>query len=293
MEHKREVDLAGAVQNGAKLCGDLVEIRPVESGTPEVRSCDLVMKVGVKSRDWFRAYERAGIPYAYFDKGYSRQRDPKEWLEYWRLSVNGHQPIGYLKNAINDRYRADLVGLDFKPWRKGGRYVLVDGSSAKHYYFHSDEDANMDHLHEALHDVSSSIIQRICDKFPMFPIIYRPKPSYKKATRIEGYAGFEPIQWSRGKSPLDDLKLSHCVVTHGSNLCYDAALFGVPSIILGDGITQSISSTSLADVAKPYRATDEERRAWLNNAAWCQFRLREFANGIGWKTIRDMMVHCQ
>jgi hypothetical protein len=299
-EHKREVDLATAVRNGAKLNGDKVEIREVMSGTPEVEHCDLVMKVGVKSRDWFRAYQAAGIPYAYFDKGYIRDRAPDEWLEYWRLSVNGHQPLGYLTGANNTRHRADEMGLDFKPWRKGGRYVLLDGSSGKHYYFHADptefvgltKQALTDALAARLHEVSIGIIERIRAEFPQTPIIYRPKPSFKYAIRIDGEAGGEPIQWSRGKSPAADLKISRCVVTAGSNLCFDAVLDGVPSIVLGDGITKPISSTSVSEIGKPLQVSDEERRNWLNNAAWCQFRPREFANGLGWQTIREMMVHC-
>jgi hypothetical protein len=137
---RREGNLARAIQAGARKCGDSVEIREVpDTGQPEVIPCDMVLKIGVKSRNWFRAYNKAGIPYCYFDKGYIRTR-AMVWLEYWRLSVNGHQPLAYVKQAKHDAERATKLGLSFHPWRTGGDAILVDGSSGKHHYFHADRD---------------------------------------------------------------------------------------------------------------------------------------------------------
>ena len=134
----RETNLAKAIQNGARIHGDEVEIRAVpDDGQPVVEPCDIALKIGCKSRNWFRAYNRAGISYCYFDKGYIRTR-AMVWLEYWRLSVNGHQPLAYVKQSRHDSQRADKLKLSFEPWRTGGDAVLVDGSSGKHHYFHAD-----------------------------------------------------------------------------------------------------------------------------------------------------------
>lgn len=290
----RETNLARAVQEGAKLHGDEVEIREVpDDGQPEVLPCDLVLKIGVKSRNWFKSYNAAGIPYAYFDKGYIRTR-AVQWLEYWRVSVNGHQPLDYVQCAQHDRTRADKLELDFKPWRTGGECILVDGSSGKHHYFHADRDyaqSEMDQLHKDANDIAAGIVEKIkavSDR----KIIYRPKPSWKKATPIPG------TEYARGRPGVGnkdwkyDMARAHCCVTVGSNLCFDAALFGVPSIVLGHGIAGPISSRDLAYIENLYLAPDHARRQWLNNVAWTQFHaLDEFKNGMAWKVIKDM-VEC-
>lgn len=270
-EHKRERDLAIAVAMGAKACGDEVQILDVTSGEPEVRECDLVMKVGVKSRDWFKAYRQAGIGYCYFDKGYIRTRALVEWLDYWRMAVNGHQPTRYVEKSEHDRKRADAMDLELKPWQRDGNAIIVDGSSAKHYYFH-------DLGHPT--PIARALVEQLrgCGR----PIIYRPKPSWRDATPIEG------TEFSRDKDIRPDLRRAHVLITFGSNACFDAVLAGVPAIVLGDGIARPISSTSLDDLENPRRASEGERRQWLNNCAWCQFKLAEFRSGMGWRTIKAM-----
>lgn len=292
-EHKRERDLALAVAMGAKACGDEVQILDVTSGEPEVRECDLVMKVGVKSRDWFKAYRAAGISYCYFDKGYIRTRSLTEWLEYWRMSVNGHQPVGFIEKARYDCNRAVAMGLGLLPWQHQGKApIVVDGSSAKHWFFNSDEQiSGQEELDAFANAKCRTLVAEVRDATNR-PIIFRPKPSWPGARPIDG------TEWARKRPGVDDkdcafdLRRAHAVVTYGSNLCFDAVCFGVPAIILGDGIARPISSTSLREIENPRLATDAQRRQWLNNCAWCQFKLEEFRSGMGWKTTRTMMASC-
>lgn len=290
----RETNLARAIQRGAKLCGDSVEIREVpDDGQPEIVPCDLVLKIGVKSRNWFRAYNRAGIPYAYFDKGYIRTR-AVVWMEYWRVSVNGHQPLDYVKWAQHDRARADKMELDFDAWKIDGTHILLDGSSGKHHYFHADREYSKDQmgeLHSDAQAIAVDLVKQIKAKTKK-PIIYRPKPSWKLAKPIPGTEYARKRPGIGDKEWRYDMRRAHCCVTVGSNLCFDAALFGVPSIVLGHGIAGPISSTSLDDIEAPYLASSAERRQWLNNVAWTQFHaLDEFESGMAWRVIRDM-VEC-
>jgi hypothetical protein len=291
----RETNLAKAIQNGARLHGDEVEIRAVKDGAgPQVLDCDLVFKIGVKSRDWFRAYNAAGIPYCYFDKGYIRTR-ADEWLEYWRVSVNGHQPLSYVETASHDCKRADGMGLKFNPWKEPrGDAILVDGASGKHHFFHAPSDLKLDTKEElAAHatEVARRLIKRIRD-LTQRPIYYRPKPSWKEATPIP-----EADEYCRGragvpdKEPFHDIRRAHAVVTYSSNLCFDSVLDGVPSVVLGVGITRPISSSSLEDLERPRLASEDERRQWLNNVAWTQFKPREYHDGTAWPIIRKM-VEC-
>lgn len=288
----RETNLAKAIQNGARLCGDEVEIRTVDDLTPEVRDCDLMLGIGVKRRDWFRAYNAAGISYCYFDKGYIRKRAEKEWLLYWRASVNGHQPIGYVRQAKHDRGRADRMSLRLSPWREPrGDLLIVDGSSAKHAYFHAPSNISRKDVHEYADKISRDLVERI-RSVSQRSVVFRPKPSYRQAKPIEG------TEFARGRGAVHvkdfeyDFDRAHAVITYGSNLCFDAVLHGVPSIVLGHGIAGPISSTSLDDIEDPYLAPERDRQQWLNNVAHSQFKLEEFSSGEGWQVIRDMMASC-
>jgi hypothetical protein len=98
------------------------------------------------------------------------------------------------------------------------------------------------------------------------PIIYRPKPSFKDAQPIEG------TEFSTGDETINDaLWGAHALVTHGSNACFEAALLGVPSIVLGDAVAAPISSRSLDDDREPLRG---KREQWFANLAYHQFTER-------------------
>jgi hypothetical protein len=292
----RENDLAEAIKAGARAHDDQVEIREVtDSAGPVVEPCDLVLKIGVKSRNWFRAYNAAGIPYAYFDKGYIRKRAPVKWLEYWRVSVNGHQPLRYVESAKHDEARATSMGFELHEWRNPrGDCIVVDGSSGKHCYFHADRDflsgrEGKRQLDDYANAQAADLVRRVSEATDR-PIVYRPKPSWKGAKPIQG------TEYARGRAGVGikdfdyDIRRAHVVVTNGSNLCFDAVMDGVPSIVLGNGIAAPISSRSLSDIESPRLASHDERRQWLNNCAWCQFKLEEFRSGMGWQVIKDMVA---
>lgn len=278
----RETNLAQAIQSGAKACGDEVEIRTVpDDGEVEVIPCDLVCKIGVKSRFWFEAYRKAGIPWLYFDKGYIRERAPTQWLTYWRLSVNQHHPIAFMAEAKKDRTRADRMGFRFDKWRTDrGRHVIVDGGSAKNYAFNGLGDPD---------ERARALVKQLEALTPERPIIYRPKPSWKAARQIEG------TEFARGRAGVHvkdvkhDLERAHVVVSYSSAICYDAHRIGIPSIVLGGGPARPISSTSLDDIEHPRLASDQERQQWLNNLAWCQFEMPEYADGTAWRIVREMV----
>lgn len=276
-EHKRERVLADALVNGFSAHGDdcLQRIKGVASPDED---CDLACIVGVKNLAMFRAYRARGINVAYFDKGYIRElhrlpNGSEEWMEYWRVSVNHHQPVSFVAKAKRSFDRAQGAGMRLEPWREKGEAILVDGSSAKHYAFHDLGNPT---------EVASKIIDQLkgCGR----PIIYRPKPSWRDAKPIKG------TEYSTGKDFRPAFARSHVLVTYGSNLCYDAVLAGVPSIVLGEGIARPISSTSLDDIESPRLASHEERKQWLANVAWCQFSLEEYNSGLPVETIKEMLA---
>jgi hypothetical protein len=286
---ERETDLAKALQVGASVHGDEVEIRLADSAyDTKVVDCDLVCMAGVKSRYWFRDYEAAGIPWVYFDKGYTRERADDKWLTYWRLSVNSHHPIAFLAQARKSWDRAASMEFRYAPWRQDrGRHIIVDGGSEKNFKFNKivSEDATIADV-DAHCEGLVRHIRQLTDR----PVIYRPKPSSPNRTPIGGTEFAYKTRVGVHKKDVGyDLERAHVVVSYSSAICYDAHRIGVPSIVLGGGPARPISSTSLDDIENPRLATDQERKQWLANLAWCQFEMPEFRDGTAWLTLREML----
>ena len=285
----RETNLAEALQKGAGVHGDELEIRIASSAYPqmdELEPCDLICLCGVKSRYWFRAAEAMGIPWLYFDKGYIRERAPDQWLNYWRLSVNSHHPVRFLELARKDRARADMMEFRFSPWRESrGRHIIVDGGSEKNFKFNRivPEEATIADVDEHCH----RLIARIRELAPERPIIYRPKPSSPGRTPAPNTEfAYKTREGVHKKDVGYDLERAHVVVSYSSAIAYEAHRMGVPSIVLGPGPARPIMSTSLDDLEHPRLASHEERRQWINNLAWCQFTMPEYRNGVAWATSR-------
>jgi hypothetical protein len=268
--------LADAFVHGARALGDECIVRPLQ---PEVvvEDCDLACMVGVKSRETFWAHWNAKIHTLYFDKGYTRHSaaGPVKVWEYWRVSVDGHQPTLYFMDVPRPSDRFDKLGLTIKPWREPSKkgHIVIAGSSKKYHDFYG--------LSEPTR-FARQLVGELRDELgTKREIVYRPKPSWKEAVPLNG------TRYStRPRTIEDELQGAHCLITHGSNACFEAVLEGVPCIILGEAVAKPISSTSSAELENPRLATHEERAQWFFNLAYCQWKASEFFSGEAWENIR-------
>lgn len=263
----RERLLADAVLQGAAKHGhETAEFALGE--TPAPGEHDVVCMVGVKSRELFRAHQRAGTHILYADKGYCRGKGPgpvRGW-EYWRVSIDSHHPTARLNRELPD-YRWKRLGLEILPWRTTGDHILLAGSSAKYHDFYGLKNPTT-----FARDVVREI-RGITDR----PIVYRPKPSWSEAVEIK------KTSFSGGDQSIRDaLTDAWAVVTHGSNACFEAVIYGIPCIILGEGVAKPLSSTSIGDIERPRLASDDERARWANALSFFQYTAAEFASGEAW-----------
>lgn len=231
--------------------------------------------VGVKgnARGLVSFYSEPGRRFLFLDKGYVRVRGGSLGTLYWRWSANAHQPLHYFRrNSPPDRWNSLNVKIRTRKTR--GRYVLVAGSSQKCSLFHG--------LGGETEYVKNLV--RNIKKFTDRPVIYRPKPSWKEAVPVPGTV------FSHPKTKFTyELDRAHVVVTFGSNACFDAAVAGVPAVVLGNGITRPISSTSLADIESPRLSTADEVESLCRDVAYCQWSLKEIESGEAWDSVRHML----
>lgn len=274
-ESQREKILADAFLAGVERIGDEAILMAKTSKPDFSNGADVYCLVGVKSATWFRAARKAGRHTVTLDKGYFRHRGPHRTWEYWRVSVNGHHPIKYLRMAHHSSKRWDKIAkmraVSLLPWRANGSHILIAASSAKYHDFCG------------LPDPTTWTKETVAElrEYTDRPIIYRPKPSWQDAVPIKKTT-FSPPTQNLG----DVLENAWCLVTYGSNACFEAAMGGVPSIITGNGIAGPISSTMLSDVESPRLCSPGERLEWLYNVAWCMFTEAEMESGLAWAVIR-------
>lgn len=265
----RELDLAKAFAAGAKRYRHEVEIRSVDN--PLTLGVDLSCMAGVKSNNLWHFLGELGCRTMMFDKGYSRHRKGGTW-EYWRVSLGAHHPTE--TTLLQHKYpsdRFDSRGWVVEPWRKTGDHILIAGSSPKYHDFYrlGDPTKYAEKIIETLRTHTSRTL------------VYRPKPSWRDARHIDGSI------YSNSKQPLASvLDDCHAVITHGSNCCFEAALMGIPSIVLGDGVMKSISSTKLNQIESLYLC---DRGEVFNALAYHQWTLAEFSSGLAFDTIRKWL----
>lgn len=268
----REQELSRNFISGAKRHGWKCEVRPLSPEAPNLTGLDAIAMVGVKSKRLFDAAKRAGVIPIMLDKGYVRTRaeGSRVW-EFWRVAVDGHHPTRTLMLRKRSADRWNALHLQTQSWHRSGSHILIAGSSAKYHAFYDLPEPNAYY---------SQLVDDIRERTDR-PIVYRPKPSYRDAVPIEG------TRFSSDEETIADaLWGAHCLVTHGSNACFEAALLGVPSIILGDGVAAPISSRDLDMVE---RAPCGKREQWLANLAYCQWTEQEMREGTAWPIIEELI----
>lgn len=261
--------LAQTFTAGCRRHGMTTHVFPTADWAGQVdRKADVGVVVGVKDKSGpiFKAYRAAGKHAVFIDKGYTRIRGGPLKTLYWRVSINTFQPLAYFRCGRPDhRWRALNIPItEYRP----GSTVLFAGSSQKYCDWQGLGPAT------AYAERVLAEIRKYTDR----PVVYRPKPSWKDAVPVDGY-DYSPDS-DKFITRLDE---AHCLVTYGSNACFEALLNGVPSIVLGDGITRPVSSTTAADVEAPRMPNRDELYHLACDLSYCQWTLDEFANGTCWE----------
>ena len=274
----RESLLSLAFCHGVAKAGDQPDrVMTQDYEEPDVKT-DAAVVFGVKgfSKRIMDDHQTLGRAVIYMDKGYLPSRAPvsnrRSRAHYYKVSLGGFQPLGYLETCPPDRWHAfrDEYRIELKPWRDKGEHILWLGPSQKYCDFHGLGDA---------HKFSAKVISRLV-KNTHRPVIYRPKHSWRDAEPIPG------SKFSENLHLKDDLKDCFAVATHGSNSSVPAIIQGIPVFALGPAITRPIAETDLGDLWRIKCPTNEERESWLRSICYWQWTIAEMDQGLAWEHIR-------
>lgn len=260
--------ICDALMHGIRICGDGARHSMEEYyNGPTV---DVAAFYGLygKIREAFTHYRKPPRKAVYVDLGYWKRTEGGKLTGYHKIAVNSRHPTAYFQNRDYPSIRFKMMGVPIKPWNKTGRHILVAGMGAKAADVEGFKPTQWE-------EAAIREIRRYTDR----PIIYRPKPSWRNCTEIEGtiFSGKD----QRLEEVLEDC---HAVVSHHSNVCVDAILAGIPSFCW-HGVATPMSLRELALIESPIYPDGREQ--WAYNIAWTQWTPAEIKSGAAWRYLKD------
>jgi hypothetical protein len=202
-------------------------------------------------KDWI-ARKRT---FVYWDRGYLR-RVFATWLPrgteggYYRWHINAFQ-MTEIRDVPDDRWRALNLMHEVRPWRKGGRKIVVADTLPDYW--------NVRGLPENWSQKMAAYLRTRTDR----PIVVRQKESTV--------------------SLQDDLRDAHCLVAHGSIAAVEAVVMGCPVFVDKESAAALVGRVGFDDIENPVYP---ERQQWLNSLAYCQWNEAELCNGTLFRMLR-------
>ena len=283
--HNTRTHLLDALARGAEASGAVVETRDLfrEINNRVIRRADAHL---VYSRMYnfadkvINKCNYLGKPVLVIDSGYVRRG------EYYAVGLGGINYEADFKNSNSPADRFNALGVEIKPWREGGEYVLLCGQRAI--------DITLPCRPCKWAAVMRDVVRSVTD----LPILYRPYPSEPAA-----YARIGGALPSRG-SLEDDLAGAALLVTHTSNVVVQALLDGIPCVTTGKSVADRVVSIGLKPEPEPPlpawargkaalirhmqdapRHTLPDRTQFFHDLAYAQWTKDEMESGIPFRRL--------
>ena len=260
--------ICDAMATGIRRCGDSVRESKEEFYNGPVGDVAVFYGLSGKLRDAFLAYRQAGLKAVYIDLGYWNRTEGGKLYGYHKIAVNSRHPTAYYSQRYHAKDRFAKLGVNIKPWNKGGTHILLAGMGAKAADV---EGFKANEWEEA----AVRELRRYTDR----PIIYRPKPSWRGPIAIEG------TLFSPAEQPLAEvLDNCHATVSHHSNVCVDGLLEGIPSFCF-HGVATDMGHSNLSLIESPIYP--DGRDMWAAHVAYTQWKPDEMQGGHAWHYLKD------
>tara|TARA_B100000212_G_scaffold131412_1_gene98478 strand:+ start:1155 stop:2099 length:945 start_codon:yes stop_codon:yes gene_type:complete len=210
--------------------------------------------------------------------------DPGNKNTYLRYSYDGIFPNTgeYCDSKINANRWAEMrdrLGLQIKPWKHTGEYILI--TCQRDNGWSMDGMAVINWLHLVLQN-----IKRFTDR----PIMVRFHPGdkhhHKHMMQLRAI-GHKVRYSSPSVSLLKDLHDAWCVISYNSSPGVVSAVEGVPVFVLDPARSQAaeVANTDIRNIENPNR--DFDREQWLRRLAMSHWRLDELRSGDCWRHMRE------
>lgn len=197
-----------------------------------------------------------GLDWYYIDSGYFGN---EEYKKYFRVTRNNRHAVGPVIPRNDVRLRQ--IKLD-RTWYERGRKILIvppDEKTCDTYGLPKPE--------QWIQDIRSQIAS-----YTDRPIELRQRP----ASRL--------VRNSSDRF-VDALRRDvNAVVVWSSNAGVEAAMHGIPVVVLGECGAASVAGR-LEDIDSLPDLDHGRIEDWLRHLSYCQFTLKEMRNGVAWKIL--------
>lgn len=198
----------------------------------------------------------------------------------WKVGLNGINRNGDYIPSGNNNDRARSLGLNLKPWKTSGDYILICGQHDKSLQWQD-------------MPAMSKWVMNTIDQLQIhykYPIIFRPHPRCKLPDIERQYKNVYRQNPKPIVNTYDDFDMNF------SNIKYTVSWSsnpGIHSII--NGVPAHVGPYSLAfDVGCPHllmvdNPNTPDRQQWLNDYAWTEFTVEEILQGIPLKNLTQKL----
>ena len=200
----------------------------------------------------------------------------------WKVAINGINRDAYFHENGKSNDRATQLGLQLKPWRNDGEYILICGQHDKSLQW-----KNMPRMSQWV----MSKIEEI-QKHTKRPIMFRPHPRCKLEAIEHQYKNVFRQEPRHITGSYDDFDMGfnnvYTTISHSSNPGIHSILEGVPAFVSSSSLAYDVANDIdfLHDIENPIRP---DRQQWLNDYAWTEYTIEEISQGLPLKHLTSKL----
>ena len=200
----------------------------------------------------------------------------------WKVGLNGINRDGDYLPSGNDSTRAGLLGLDLKPWRTKGKFILICGQHDKSLQWQ-----NMPRMSNWLLDTIKTI-QKHTDR----SIVFRPHPRCPLPDIEREFKNVYRQVPNKLAGTYDDFDMKfdniHATVSYSSNPGIHSIINGVPAFVGTSSLAYDVGNDIdfLEDIEEPHMGA---RQHWLNDYAHTEYTVEEISQGLPLKLLTSKL----
>ena len=198
----------------------------------------------------------------------------------WKVGLNGINRDAYFGDSNNDDSRKRVLGLEVKPWRTKGKYILLCGQHDKSLQWQG-----MPRMSNWFLNTYDEI-RKHTDR----PIIFRPHPRCRLEHIERGlrHVFRQEPQHVNGTYDSFDMGFDdiHCTISYSSNPGVHSVIEGVPAFVSTHSLAYDVANDIdfLHDIENPLMP---DRTQWLNDYAHTEYTIEEISQGIPLKRLTN------
>ena len=198
----------------------------------------------------------------------------------WKVGLNGINRDAYFGPSGNSSDRVRLLGLQVKPWKYDGEYILIAGQHDKSLQW-----KDMPSMATWVHD-TITFIRAQTDR----PIIFRPHPRCPLPAIEYDFKNVKRQTPKQIKNTYDDFDMQFdniwATVSWSSNPGVHSIINGVPAFTGPSSLAFDVAEQNLRNIENPLYG---DRTQWLNDYAHPEYTIEEISQGIPLKHLTSKL----